>query len=103
DRAQLEEVVHLREEIGRATNAHRREPRERFVARRFDADAPLDVRAQAGDVLVGETRRGHGHAAAREVLSIDSAAGSARRCARAMTRSATASAAPGRPKLRAAA
>ena len=42
--AQLEGVVDGREQVGRAADAHRREPGERLVARRLDADPALDVR-----------------------------------------------------------
>ena len=46
DAAQLEEVVHLREQVGRTADAHRREARQRLLARRLDAQPALDVRAQ---------------------------------------------------------
>ena len=44
-RAQLEDVVHGGEQVGRAADAHRREPRQRLVARGLDADPALDVGA----------------------------------------------------------
>ena len=43
--AQLEGVVDRREQVGRAADAHRREPGERLVARRLDPDPALDVGA----------------------------------------------------------
>ena len=45
ERAQLEGVVGGGEQVGRAADAHRREPGERLVARRLDPDPPLDVGA----------------------------------------------------------
>ena len=57
--AQLEQVVDLGEEVGRAADAHRREARQRLVARRLDADAALDVGAQRA----GPRRRSGGAAA----------------------------------------
>ena len=44
ERPQLVDVVDGREEVGRAADAHRREPGERLVADRLDADPPLDRR-----------------------------------------------------------
>ena len=46
-RAQLEGVVGRGEQVGRPADAHRREPGERLVARRLDADAALDVGAES--------------------------------------------------------
>ena len=57
--AQLEDVVDGREQVGRSADAHRREPRQRLVARGLDADPALDVRSDRDRV---ERGRG-GHAA----------------------------------------
>ena len=58
-------VVDLGEQVGRAAHAHRREARQRLLARRLDADPALDVRPQAGrvggvQVAIGGGR-GHDH------------------------------------------
>ena len=52
ERPQLERVVHRREQVGRTADPHRREPRQRFVARRLDADPALDLRPD-GDRIEG--------------------------------------------------
>ena len=44
DRAQLEDVVDGREQVGRSSDPHRGEPGQRLVARRLDPDPALDVR-----------------------------------------------------------
>ena len=63
--AQLERVVGGREQVGRAADAHRREPRQRLVARRLDPDPALDVGAGRERV---EGRRSSAALAAREPL-----------------------------------
>jgi hypothetical protein len=47
------DVVDRREEVGRAADAHRREPGERLVARRLDADPALDRGPHRGGVEGG--------------------------------------------------
>jgi len=88
------------EQVGRTADAHRREPRERLVPRGLDADPPLDVRADGDGIERG--RRGHA-SDPRERRSMVAASGNGSCRASATTRSATASAAPGRPSERAAA
>ena len=57
--AQLEGVVGHREQVGRAADAHRREPRERLVARRLDAEPALDV-GPGGDRVEAGASAAHG-------------------------------------------
>ena len=97
--AELECVVRRGEEVGRPAHPHRREPGERLVARRLDADPALDV---------GAGREGS-KAAVSAVMPPFPATGvrcfgvrQGRRSATARTRRATASAALGRPNSRAA-
>ena len=56
ERAQLERVVDGREQVGRAADPHRREPGQRLVPRRLDADPALDLRPD-GDRVEGGRRR----------------------------------------------
>src|SRR4029077_19953003 len=94
---QLVRVMRGREQVRRATDAHRREPRERLVARGLDPDPALDVGAGSDRV------EGRDHAAApRARRSISATSGNGWRAAAARTSAATASAAPGRPRARAA-
>ena len=92
------------EQVRRTTHAHRRETRQRLVARRLDADPALDVRP-GRDGIEGGGHRGTPPHAARPLERRSMTAGSGRgsRRAAARTRSVTASAAPGRPRARAAA
>ena len=96
--AQLVGVVDRREQVGRAADAHRREPGERLVARRLDPDPALDVGAGRDRVEARD------HAPdPRASRSMPAASGKAAPVAAARTSSATASAAPGLPSDRAAA
>ena len=78
--AQLEEIVDLGVQVGGAPDAHRREARQRLAARRLDANAALDVRADAGVVVLGALAAAMAtavaHAAALDICSIVAAAGS---------------------------
>ena len=100
--AQLEHVVHGREQVGRAADPHRREARQRLVARGLDADAALDVRPD-GDRVEGAPAVPSRGRPARPLFDDAPDRAAAREPAAASTRSATASAAPGRPSARAAA
>ena len=98
--AQLEGVVDRGEQVGRAADAHRREPRERLVARRLDADPALDVGAGGDRVEAPRSSPRRPGRGARSSVGVRERAGAS---AAARTSSATASAAPGRPSARAAA
>ena len=96
--AQLVGVVDRREQVGRAADAHRREPGERLVAGRLDPDPALDVGAGRDRVEARD------HAPdPRASRSMPAASGKDAPVAAARTSSATASAAPGLPSDRAAA
>ena len=58
-RAELVGVVDGREQVGRAADAHRREPGQRLVARRLDPDPALDVRADRDRVEGRPAARRH--------------------------------------------
>ena len=66
ERPQLEQVVDGREEVRRSADTHRREPRQRLVARRLDPDPTLDLGSD-GD-RVERRHRGHPRPAARSAL-----------------------------------
>ena len=59
-------VVRHREQVGRAADAHRGEPRERLVARGLDADAALDVRPESPTRRTAAGRRASRRHSARD-------------------------------------
>ena len=94
--AQLEDVVHRREQVGRAADAHRREARQRLVARRLDADPALDVGPDRDRVeRHGRRRSCRGHAA----RPLSDARSARRRAAARRSAARRAPARPPRPRL----